>query len=919
MKQIKKLLVLVIALALIIGTFPKEVYAASKTIVVTSQKELNKALKSGKYTKITISNVEGKITIPKGDYSNISLVINAPNATIKNKAVTKKITINDAKKFTEFAQNNTISIKDDKLTFQTDAKAEIKLLGVAKEGADVKIVNKGAVEKVNISKNSNVKITQNGTLDKLVLKTEATVNLDGSTETSTAVVINKKAGGASISTSISVEVETNANATIGLEKGAEGSKIDIKSTKASVEVQNDTEDKVEISKANNKVETVDSGEDLQIKNNTVKPAEKTPDEEKDSSSTEDPDTTSTPSDTSGKSDETLSAGSSSDNVSVNGSTGKDGSDSTSSGVTGGSGSSGTEGQSSSGTEGQSSSGTEGQSSSGTEGQSSSETEGQSSSGTEGQSSSGTEGQSTSGTEGQSSSGTEGQSSSGTEGQSSSGTEGQSSSGTEGQSSSGTEGQSSSGTEGQSSSGTEGQSSSGTEGQSSSGTEGQSTSGTEGQSSSGTEGQSDRNLRKFVLKVKTVHNTYLDLIVSIQEHGLIESIADQQGNLYYNGAILEMGNTYIVNLNCDAPGEYYCIEKKNNVIEKGGAMSSSSSFRVYINASYLTYSNGDVSYNDLADDGAMHVDFELIPVNTMCTVTFPAPEHGNVKFYNFSDYRNPVEMQSGDRVPIGTRMKVLSSLSDDGYLMKDLKFKRPGDGDWSKNTLQSVSDTEVLNDEIIILSDLEYSYEYTSKVFVIRCPHQVQYPSIYYTYPNGALGFAGAFKTSDYGATSISHNGILAINDNTNHIKLDFYRSILDYHLVSMKVDGVEMITSYDGVKIEFDVAENARRIEVVADFWGKTAVVTGSAISTLSVINYKDNEQVMDYTINGSVIELNGTPVADGSFYTLDMRNCDATLITENNVKKILEKLPGVKFVMLPGQIDITGWDQSVVTYEKLP
>ena len=49
---------LMLAFALVLGNIPSGAFAASKSIEVYSQKELNEALKSGKYTRITLKTAE---------------------------------------------------------------------------------------------------------------------------------------------------------------------------------------------------------------------------------------------------------------------------------------------------------------------------------------------------------------------------------------------------------------------------------------------------------------------------------------------------------------------------------------------------------------------------------------------------------------------------------------------------------------------------------------------------------------------------------------------------------------------------------------------------------------------------------------------------------------------------------------------
>ncbi len=74
----KMLTALLMALVLIASSLPTGASAAKKastTITVTTQKELNAALKSGKYKKIILSTQE-KLTVDvkKGEYTNMNLV-----------------------------------------------------------------------------------------------------------------------------------------------------------------------------------------------------------------------------------------------------------------------------------------------------------------------------------------------------------------------------------------------------------------------------------------------------------------------------------------------------------------------------------------------------------------------------------------------------------------------------------------------------------------------------------------------------------------------------------------------------------------------------------------------------------------------------------------------------------------------------
>ena len=67
--------------------------AVKKT--VATQAELNAALKNAGLKKLVINQKAKKLDIPKGTYKDVELLVDAPNATITNKATFKSIEIND--------------------------------------------------------------------------------------------------------------------------------------------------------------------------------------------------------------------------------------------------------------------------------------------------------------------------------------------------------------------------------------------------------------------------------------------------------------------------------------------------------------------------------------------------------------------------------------------------------------------------------------------------------------------------------------------------------------------------------------------------------------------------------------------------------------------------------------------------------
>ena len=343
LKGFKSIIVLMLALALIVGSFPTASYAAkkSKSITVSSQKELEKALKSGKYTKITLStDAKGKITVPKGDFGNVKLVIKAPNATIKNKSNVKKLTIADAKSFTEYASGNTISISDNKLKFTTSKDAEVKSLAVAAKDAAITIANNGSIKKVDVTKPATLKIVEKGegTVGKLYLNAETDVSISGKNAAQTTVAVYDGGAGSSIASSVDVKLVAYADADVKLSKGAENSNITVKNEDVKLDVQNKTGDAVEIATPDGKTAELASGDKADFEgsnnvNDTATDPGESADPAKDPASTDTPQVSPTPSD-SGSTSGGTGTGSGSSTGTGSGTSGGTGSGSGTSGGTG---------------------------------------------------------------------------------------------------------------------------------------------------------------------------------------------------------------------------------------------------------------------------------------------------------------------------------------------------------------------------------------------------------------------------------------------------------------------------------------------------------------------------------------------------------------------------------------------------------
>lgn len=248
-KGFKKVLALLVAAALVFTSVPATKTAAktkkSETITVTTQDELTAALKSGKYKKITLAT-DAKITITaSGRYnaSGVKLVIDAPNATIKNKAACSSVVIKSAAKFVEYASGNAITVKDDKLTLKVDEKAKVQKVTAAAGAETIKFVN-------------------NGSVGRLYVEAPADIAISGASEKKLDITVKTAAAGAEITSSLPVKVNAYGDIDLTLEDGAEKSSVTMKTEETEVKIDNNTDAAVTVKEADGSTEKVSAGKEL---------------------------------------------------------------------------------------------------------------------------------------------------------------------------------------------------------------------------------------------------------------------------------------------------------------------------------------------------------------------------------------------------------------------------------------------------------------------------------------------------------------------------------------------------------------------------------------------------------------------------------------------------------------------------------
>ena len=212
-KIITRSIVLLAIVALVFGSLPTDSAQAAKkksktSITVSTQEELVKALKSGKYKKITIKT-DAKVSFTlaaKYSNSDLKIVVDAKNATFNSKGTVGSIVVNEAKTVKEYASGNNITVNDEKLTFKAMEGASVEKLKIASETGEVKVVNNGEIGRVDVTGESKVDVEQNGSVGRLYVAAAAEIGVTGTSEEKLAVTVKPEAAGAAVKSELPVKV-----------------------------------------------------------------------------------------------------------------------------------------------------------------------------------------------------------------------------------------------------------------------------------------------------------------------------------------------------------------------------------------------------------------------------------------------------------------------------------------------------------------------------------------------------------------------------------------------------------------------------------------------------------------------------------------------------------------------------------------
>ncbi len=184
-------------------------------ISISSFSELDSALQGG-YEIVSLKTTEtGKFEI-KGDYADVTLIVDAPNATVTNTGTFKKIQINAISENTwiENAQNNYLDLNA--------SKAHI-IVGGSVAGLEI---NSGS---------KNIAVENNGTISRIAINAAATLDITGTNRTK--IPVQSDATGAMIKTSIPLTVDATKEFAFHVRSGAETSTISIVNESASPTIE----------------------------------------------------------------------------------------------------------------------------------------------------------------------------------------------------------------------------------------------------------------------------------------------------------------------------------------------------------------------------------------------------------------------------------------------------------------------------------------------------------------------------------------------------------------------------------------------------------------------------------------------------------------------------------------------------------
>ena len=243
------------------GALP--VYAKGEgTVTVKDQSELDAALVNRTTKKIVIKSTAAKLTIKKGNYSSVKLVVASAATKIVNAGTFDRITVKKAVSFTEKAGGNSITSSDSKLKINLKKQAKNTDICIAKEKSVTDVTIAGEAAAVSVEKaGCKVSVNVDGALEEAKLNASSELTLKGAATNRTNVLV--AAEGASFAGALPCDVTVTGKSVLTFEKGAEGSTVKPSASAEGTAVNNKTEGEVVIDDGSKK-ESIGAGSSFTV-------------------------------------------------------------------------------------------------------------------------------------------------------------------------------------------------------------------------------------------------------------------------------------------------------------------------------------------------------------------------------------------------------------------------------------------------------------------------------------------------------------------------------------------------------------------------------------------------------------------------------------------------------------------------------
>lgn len=259
---------ILLSLVLAVSVIPQNVFAASTTKTVSTQKGLDKALASESTKKIIIETDKNKtLTVDEAANPNVALVVDAAFATVNVNAKVKKLTVQRADGISVMGNIGTLKLEGEAGLIELDKDALIKKIRIDADDFKLSLKNSGSISHININApgaSASIIMQGDSELGKIYVNKKAELNLSGEASSKVGITVKPAAEGTRIVASDPINLNLYAGADLTLKGGAEYSKISLKNEGSTISLTNNTLGKITITDAEGSKTTVAKGESTEV-------------------------------------------------------------------------------------------------------------------------------------------------------------------------------------------------------------------------------------------------------------------------------------------------------------------------------------------------------------------------------------------------------------------------------------------------------------------------------------------------------------------------------------------------------------------------------------------------------------------------------------------------------------------------------